>query len=107
MGTDRLLDGCGVVEAVALEDVDVVELQALETLFDRVEDVLCHARTRGEYMHAVYQEERGGGRRGPTHLAVETLLVDARDLGSAPHPWIVIRGYQCRSPQWRQVLPLH
>ena len=47
-GTDRLFDGGGVVEAVALQDVDVLELEALQTLLDRVEDVLY--RTQGEYI---------------------------------------------------------
>ena len=74
-GTDRLLDGCGVVEAVALEDVDIVELQALETLLDGVEDVLYRARTRGECMLSIYRK-RGWGRREGTHLAVKPLLVD-------------------------------
>ena len=36
----RLLDGRVIVEAVALEDVDVVQLQALQRILDRREDAL-------------------------------------------------------------------
>ena len=70
-GTDRLFDGGGVVEAVALQDVDVLELEALQTLLDRVEDVLYH--TQNEYIRVgSHWEVWGEG----AYLAVEAVLVD-------------------------------
>jgi hypothetical protein len=65
----RLLNWSIRIEAVALQDVDIIKLKAFQWLFHRIENVL--------QMQSVINHGHGGRRRiwKHPHLATETMLV--------------------------------
>ena len=68
----RLLNRCVRIKAVALQDVDIVELETFQRLLHRIKNVL--------QMQASQNTARGKEATKASHLATETILIHVSQL---------------------------